>query len=354
MAVVKTLGAGILAWVAMGSMADAAPMSWAGGGRPLLALRAARIGATDGAEDPTASVAEQQVSVPVAAPTIVPQTAWWNSPRYAVAGAASVSDSPAPAPATVSYSPTVTPTVAPAAVDAYINMGSGPYPSETNLTTGGGQPWYYSPSAIEAFKGLPSPQQQQDFTAKVLDDVQKTFQLSGLDPSLTTDPNVPALHTLSVVSNTSYGLNPGAIGITDIGGNGFTLMDKLAYANSPDELATAVAHNVTHELMHAFGVGIHPDSTGEYLDTSAASWALLTDPKAALSPEASRLVQSNLDFTHNARSLAGMPIYSDGGATDGQQLVQPVPEPATLVSWGVMGVLAGLWVRRLRAQETVA
>jgi hypothetical protein len=44
-----------------------------------------------------------------------------------------------------------------------------------------------------------------------------------------------------------------------VGGNGFSFIDKLSYATTPDQLAWAVAHNVAHELMHSFGVAIHPE-----------------------------------------------------------------------------------------------
>ena len=47
------------------------------------------------------------------------------------------------------------------------------------------------------FGGTPTPQQQADFANQVLHDLQQTFQLSGLTPKLTLDPNVPAAHTFS-------------------------------------------------------------------------------------------------------------------------------------------------------------
>ena len=103
-------------------------------------------------------------------------------------------------------------------------------------------------------------------------------------PLLTTDPTVPAHHTLSVVSGLSYAANANAIGITDVGHDGFGFLDKLKLRDRLDELAWAVAHNVSHELMHAFGVATHADPTGTYIDSATATWGLLTDPQSTFSP----------------------------------------------------------------------
>src|SRR5262249_51245370 len=139
--------------------------------------------------------------------------------------------------------------------DAVINLGNAPYAEADSLTTGNGQPWNTSPVVRQAFGGQPDAQQQADFTSTVVQRVEQTFQKSGLSVNLTTDPNAGASHMLSVVAGTSYTANPDAIGITDVGRNGFSFIDKLTYANSVDQLEWAVAHNVTHELMHAFGGG---------------------------------------------------------------------------------------------------
>jgi hypothetical protein len=227
--------------------------------------------------------------------------------------------------------------------DAYINFGSGPYPEASLLTTGGAQPWYTSPVVEKFFGGQePNAQQQSDFANAVLRDVQQTFQLSGgLAPRLTIDPSIPTHHTLSVVSNTSYGSNPNAIGITDVGNNGFGFIDKLQYANSLDQLEWAVAHNVSHELMHAFGVGVHHDTTGQYLDSASASWSLLTDPSTTFSQAAIDDIRSK-NFSPNSIGTTGAQLI-DG---DQEILAAPVPEPATVLLWGV--ALGGLLTQRRR------
>src|SRR4029453_3327193 len=76
--------------------------------------------------------------------------------------------------------------------DAFINLGTGPYPGADYLTSGGAQPWYTSPSVTRFFGGQPpDAQQQADFSRDVLQRVQQTFQRSGLDPKLTVHPPGP-------------------------------------------------------------------------------------------------------------------------------------------------------------------
>ncbi len=222
-----------------------------------------------------------------------------------------------------------------ATADAYINFGNGPYPESSALTTGGAQPWYTSPT-VEKFYGgqQPNAQQQAAFENTVLQDVQTTFKLSGgLNPNLTIDPSVSANHTLSVVSNTSNGSNPNAIGITDVGRNGFSFIDKLTGAQSLNDLEWAVAHNVAHELMHAFGVAAHDDKTGQYLDSATATWSLLTNPNTTFSQAAIDDIRSrNFDPSNtNSASLGAEQI--DG---DLEIVPSPVPEPTTLVMWGML------------------
>src|SRR5439155_15323318 len=94
---------------------------------------------------------------------------------------------------------------------------------------------------------------------------------------------------ISVVANTSFPSNPNAIGITDVGANGFSFIDKLNYASNPTDLAWAVAHNISHELMHAFGIGYHPDD-GVYVDAGTATWSTLADPNAQFGPSATQLL----------------------------------------------------------------
>jgi hypothetical protein len=216
------------------------------------------------------------------------------------------------------------------------------------LTTGNPQAWYNSPAVVSAFGGTPTSQQESSFAQSVLADVQHTFQISGLNISLTSDPNTPALHTLSVVSGASYPSNPGAIGITDVGANGYGFIDKLAYATTPDQLAWAVAHNISHELMHALGVANHPDTTGNYLDAPSATWQLLTDPNAKFSPEAVQLMSQLLATGVSSNSLLapGAQLFH-GLSIDGAKLLEtPVPEPATIGIWTVATLWSMVALRR--------
>jgi hypothetical protein len=195
------------------------------------------------------------------------------------------------------------------------------------------------------FGGLePNAQQQADFTNTVLAHVQQTFQLSdGLAPRITLDPSVPANHTMSVVSGASFPDNPNAIGITNVGNNGFSFLDKLSYGKSLDELQWGLAHNIAHELMHAFGVGGHDDQTGHYLDAAVASWDMLTDPATKFSDTA----------IADMRSRAFGPNFGNGGVAGALQLegdmeilATPVPEPTTWLLWGLAGSVVLFKARR--------
>ena len=91
----------------------------------------------------------------------------------------------------------------PLAVDAFVNLGLGPYADASTVTSGNAQPWYNSPQVANLFGGTPTAPQQQAFENAVLQRVEQTYQLTGVPVTLTTDPNIPVAHTLSVVSNTS-------------------------------------------------------------------------------------------------------------------------------------------------------
>jgi hypothetical protein len=221
--------------------------------------------------------------------------------------------------------------------DAYLNFGGSNYLESSSLTTGGIQPWYTSPSVTKFFNGAtPDVQQQANFENLVLQDVQHTYAISNLFPKLTLDPNTPSNHMMSIVSGASYGPNSNAIGITDVGHNGFGFIDKFSYATSIEQLAMAVAKNMSHELMHAFGVGTHPDTTGNYIDAGTASWNLLTNADSSFSPAAASLIAAT-NFGGSSSSTS-----SSFQTIDGQQeiLAAPVPEPMTVTIWAVG--LAGL------------
>src|SRR4029077_7279368 len=126
-----------------------------------------------------------------------------------------------------------------------------------------------------------------------------TFQLSGVPIKLTDNPNVPAAHTLSVVSNTSSLAFPGAIGTTNLGSNGFTFIDPiLTPAQSVGQLEWVVAHNVSHELMLAFGVGENYDKTGNYIDAPKANWAMLDSPSSTFSPAAAQALLAQIPLSN--------------------------------------------------------
>jgi hypothetical protein len=241
---------------------------------------------------------------------------------------------------------TSSPTATAAAPDAYLNFGTSSYPEQSALTVGTAQPWYDSAAVEKAFGHVPNAQEQQSFINGVVSDVQHTFTASGLTGqntvALTTDPNAGALHTLSVVSGLSYAPNPNAVGITDVGASGFSFIDKFAYATTPDQLEWAVAHNVTHELMHAFGVAVHHDQTGNYLDAATAQWSLLTDPNATLSSAAVQDIIAHNIGRNGSNSLATGAELIDGD----EEILATVPEPATIAFWGL--ATAGLLIARRR------
>jgi hypothetical protein len=254
---------------------------------------------------------------------------------------------------------TTTSTAAGPTYDGLVNLGAGPYPAAASLTTGNPQPWYTSPVVTQLFGGTPSAQQQADFTSAVLQRVEQTYQMSGLPVTLTGDPSLPAHHTLSVVSGLSYGPNADAVGITYQGGDGLSFIDKFGAAGSVDELEWAVAHNVAHELMHAFG-GDHHDTTGTYLDAAVSPWSALVDPGTIFSPEAVQDMLSN-DFRRDPGLFYGADAQMLKSGHAGQcscascQLLASgtasVPEPTTWAIW-TLGLMAA--VARIRPRRTPA
>jgi hypothetical protein len=252
---------------------------------------------------------------------------WRNLGRWAVT-------SPVPSAVPVVAAP---PSIAKA--DALINFGSGPFPAANNLTTGNPQTWSVSPVVTQLFGGVPNDQQRADFTNTVLQRVEQTYEQSGIPVQLTLDPNAPAAHTLSVVSNASYGTNPNVAGITYEGGDGFSFIDKFGSAHSIDQLEWVVAHNVAHELMHAFG-GEHHDTTGTYLDSGVSPWSLMIDPNATFGPAS---VQELL--SRNFQDSISSPLNFDGQIID----TASVPEPGSLAAWSVLGLAIAVCRLRRRA-----
>jgi len=228
------------------------------------------------------------------------------------------------------------------AFDAFINLGTGPYLDPSMITAGNAQPWYDSAQIARLFGGQPTAQQQADFDNTVLQRVQQTFNLSGVPVTLTDNPSVSAAHTLSVVSNSSSRIVPNALGMTQEGGNGFSFIDHAATsAQSLDQLEWLVAHNVSHELMVAFGVGENYDKTGNYIDAPVANWAMMIDPKATFSQAAAQaLLAQNLTDSVSPVSLQ---IESP----------QTVPEPTTVALWSSI-VTSLVALRRKRSRRRAA
>ncbi|WP_165221384.1 PEP-CTERM sorting domain-containing protein [Aquisphaera insulae] len=366
MTAIRTLAVAAVAWCLVGDVAEAAPLSsWYGSSSPS-SWYANSANSNGGFYAPA--------SAPAATFT---NSNWFNSPSYlASLGSISSPGTTQAASLTAARSASASSTPASAATaTAFLNFGNAPYAEASNLTTGGAQSWTSSPAVTQAFGGTPTSAQQSSFIQSVVADIQHTFQISGMNISLTTDPTVQAPHMMSVVSGTSYPGNTGAIGITDVGANGFSFIDKLNYANTPDQLAWAVAHNLSHELMHALGVATHPDTTGQYLDSAIASWSMLTDPNTKFSPAAVQMMQaanggltSGTSLGAELLKLSKHPVNCNcqfcqmmrreglntnlilkGLGADGEQLLEaPVPEPATILIWSVAGI-GGLAIARRRA-----
>jgi hypothetical protein len=207
------------------------------------------------------------------------------------------------------------------------------------IASGGPQPWYASAQVAGLFGGTPSAQQQAQFDAAVLQRVEQTFQQSGVNVHLTSDPGAAALHTLSLVSGATSRLFPGSIGTTDIGGSGFSFVDPQAKSvQSVDQLEWVVAHNVAHELMLAFGVPEKYDQTGSYVDATNASWSMMTSPSAVFSPAAAQALNQAIQAQDAPTPAAGAQFLD----------AQPVPEPAAILAWGVAAaiVVAGRACRK--------
>jgi hypothetical protein len=237
------------------------------------------------------------------------------------------------------------PIAASAPVQAFINVGNGPYPLAAAITTGGAQPWFNSGQLTSFFGGQPTAQQIQSFDSTVLQRVQQTFSQSGISVSLTENPNVPALHTISLVSNTASSSLPSAIGMTQVGASGFSFIDQIAQsASSLDQLEWIVAHNISHELMLAFGVPENYDTTGNFIDSKMANWAMMVSPGATFSSAAAQAINQALAAQNQPASNSLL------GAQELNPAPPPIPEPATLAMWG-LAAIAFVVSRRLRARR---
>ena len=356
MSALRPLALGILVWAALGTVVRADPISWPpnfnwvayfagpngnGGGDSAPASTPAA------AVTPPAAVAAPVTSQSSLVPTVSPQAvtqqaptvpASTNGPISLIANAPVAQPQPATPP--VSTAPAYS-----GPVNALINLGSGPYPLQNAITTGNAQPWYDSSPITSLFGGHPTAQQIQSFDSAILQRVQQTFSLSGVSVSLTDNPNVPALHTLSLVSNTASASLSSAIGMTQVGASGFSFIDNIGpSAQSVDQLEWIVAHNISHELMLAFGVPENYNQTGSYIDSTVANWSMMVSPTATFSAAAAQAITQALASQNSA----------DAGTSLGAQVlnssVSTVPEPTTIALWALAGAAAVI-TRQIRSRK---
>jgi hypothetical protein len=135
---------------------------------------------------------------------------------------------------------------------------------------------------------------------------------------------------------------PSAIGMTDLGANGFSFIDQIARgAQTVDQLEWVVAHNIAHELMLAFGVPETHDKTGNFIDAENANWSMMTSPSAVFSQGAIQdLLSRNFLATANSPSVPGAQLLGPAA----------VPEPATIGSW-MLAVSMVAWASRRRMRD---
>lgn len=229
--------------------------------------------------------------------------------------------------------------------NGFIDFGAGPYPAAGSIASGNPQPWYTSPEVAALYGGTPTAAQQAAFTSTVLQLTEQAFRQSGVPVNLTTDPSVPAAHTLSVVSGSTSIPFPTAIGTTLLGQNGFSFIDLEAKdASSVAQLEQILSHNLAHELMLAFGVPEKFDQTGNYIDATNANWAMMTSPTSTFSPGAAQAINQALQAANASVGNSSLAQYVDPEA---------VPEPTTILAWG-LGLLALAAGPRLRGHRTGA
>ncbi len=350
MAAWKPLALGITIWGLTGSVVHADPISWPSGLNDWMIYLAAPSGGGSVAPPPVSyhvvssqNTPAQPVPVSPSQPTPVQPSP--SGPVNVVANTPWVVVPPTPpvtvsAPSLAVSAPAPSPPVSTGPVDGYINLGAGPYPLASTITTGGTQPWYQSTQIASLFGGQPTTQQIQSFDNTILQRVQQTFSQSGISVSLTDNPNVPALHTISLVSNSASASLGSAIGMTQVGHSGFSFIDQIApSAQTLDQLEWIVAHNISHEMMLAFGVPENYDQTGNYVDSKMANWSMMVNASSTFSPAAAQAI---------SQALA---IQNDGntGYQLGAQEVNPsaVPEPATIGLW-IIGAASALVMARQR------
>ena len=345
----KRVTLGLLLCALVGNVAQADPITWPIGLDNWLIYRAAP---SDGGGAPPAAPISYSVptgipaanqpapaqpappqSAPVQPPSSPPPNVTANTHLSLALAPSAPAAAPSPAPVTSSPA------------DAFINLGSGSYPQQSTITTGNALPWYDSSHITSFFGGNPTAQQIQSFDNTILQRVQQTFSLAGVNVTLTTNPNVAALHTLSLVSNTASASLSTAIGMTQVGHNGFSFIDQIApSAQSLDQLEWIVAHNISHELMLAFGVPENYDQTGNYIDSKVANWSMMVSPTSTFSPAAAQAITQALAVQNGGGSGTSF------GAQEFNTMPSAIPEPTTWALWGLS--VAAIFLTRLWKKVT--
>jgi hypothetical protein len=370
MSAMKPIAWGILLAGALASSVKADPITWPSGlenwvvylaaptgqASPIpVATYSAPVASTPAVTAPVAStpvvtapvpaVSQAPAAAPVSQPAPIQVAVTPPAPSQPVVSVPTPTPAPVSTPVSpvmpaVTAAPVVSPQVtmaatAPAAmiatpsthVNAFVNLGTGPYTLASSITTGNALPWYDSTKIAGLFGGQPTAQQIQSFDNAVIQQVQHTFASSGISVSLTTNPGVAAGHTLSLVSNTAAAALPSAIGMTQLGASGFSFIDQIApSAQNVGQLELIVAHNISHELMLSFGVGEQYDQTGNYIDARMANWSMMVSPTATFSPAAAQAIN---------QALATQADEASNGLLGAQVLgsPSPVPEPSTVALW---------------------
>ncbi|MFO0960240.1 MAG: hypothetical protein U0800_22835 [Isosphaeraceae bacterium] len=198
----------------------------------------------------------------------------------------------------------------------------------------------------------------QSFEQDVLQKVRGIFAQSGMGQvSIGANLNpANAQHNISVIGGATYDGSRDILGMTYVGGSGYSYMDNFqnGVIDSRDKLETALARNISHELMHAFGGG-HVHDSGLWVDSATTTWDNLVspDPNAnVFSTEAANNITALLNGTKTLDTGAlasGEHVDGhiiNGRHADGQQIAaSPVPEPSTWIVFGLVAAPASLGVR---------
>jgi hypothetical protein len=270
---------------------------------------------------------------------------------------------------TINYSPAV-----PRYYNAYVNFDGLTYPDAPGLINVGAiAPWYSSPALTRFYGGhVPGIEDRQTFTQGVFEKVRQIFDSSGLQRvSLTSSPTDRAGHTISVISGASYDGSGDILGMTYTGGSGFSFLDNFQHLtiDSAETLELALAKNIAHELMHAFG-GDHVHGMGPSIDVAHTTWESLTSrsPESMrFSSEAAGNISAVLDGTQSLASLGlasgeriklahriGCDCTGCGASAQTVISPQPVPEPSTFLFGAVAILGAVVWHRRGRRSVDAA